>query len=77
MAFLEMMGVRETIADSLNEYVSVAARLAKDQVFILDVKKTIHTNKHKIFRDKNAVSGLEKFLTGSTKGTARSGIQES
>jgi protein O-GlcNAc transferase len=74
-AFLEMMGVRETIAGSLNEYISIATRLANDNVFIMDMKKTIHTNKHKIFRDRSAVIGLENFLAGSGRETARSGVK--
>lgn len=71
-AFLEMMGVTETIADSVDEFISIAARLAKDQMFRLDIRKKIHTNKHKIFRDRNAITGLEKFLARSA--TGRSGI---
>jgi protein O-GlcNAc transferase len=74
-AFLEMMGVRETIVDSLNEYISIAARLAKDKVFRLDTKEKMHANKQKIFRDRNAVTGLEKFLAGSAKAIGRSGIK--
>ena len=72
---MEMMGVRETIAYSLNEFISIAARLAKDQVFRLDIKKKIHGDKHKIFRDTNAVTGLEKFLARTARGIGRSGTK--
>jgi predicted O-linked N-acetylglucosamine transferase (SPINDLY family) len=68
-AFLEMMGVRETIADNLNEFISISARLAKDQAFRLDIKRKIRANKHKMFRDRSAVTGLEQFLEKSVRRT--------
>jgi predicted O-linked N-acetylglucosamine transferase (SPINDLY family) len=71
-AFLEMMGVRETIADSVDDFISNAVRLAKDKMFRLDIRGKIHAKKHKIFKDRNAVTGLEKFLAKSTAGTERS-----
>jgi len=64
-AFLEVMSVRETIADSPTNFVSIAARLAKDPAFRLDISHRIRANKHKIFRDGDAVTGLEQFLARS------------
>jgi predicted O-linked N-acetylglucosamine transferase (SPINDLY family) len=64
-AFLEIMSVRETIADSPTNFVSIAVRLAKDPGFRLDISNRIKANKYKIFRDAGAVAGLEQFLARS------------
>jgi protein O-GlcNAc transferase len=74
-AFLWMMDVRETIADNVNDFISIAVRLAKNPELRLDVGRKIRANKHKIYRDRNAVRGLESFLAGSARGSGRSAIK--
>jgi predicted O-linked N-acetylglucosamine transferase (SPINDLY family) len=67
-AFLKMMGVTETIAGSLDDFISIASRLAKNQAFRLATQERIRRNKIEVFRDKTAVRGLEQFLESRVRG---------
>lgn len=61
-AILKMMGVKDTIAVNTDEYISIAARLAQDKQWRDDISAGISRNKHRIYRDRECISGLEKFL---------------
>jgi predicted O-linked N-acetylglucosamine transferase (SPINDLY family) len=63
MAMLEMMEVAETIAATIEEYVSIAARLARDAPWRMAVKSKISANKHRIYRDGACILALEQFLS--------------
>lgn len=62
MAFLKMMGVTQTIAHSLNDYVNIAARLGQDSQWRGHIRERIDQNKHKLYRDMDSIEGLETFL---------------
>jgi predicted O-linked N-acetylglucosamine transferase (SPINDLY family) len=62
MAVLKMMGVTETITETIDNYVSVAIRLARDVPWRMAVKKRIAANKHRVYRDMTCISALEEFL---------------
>jgi predicted O-linked N-acetylglucosamine transferase (SPINDLY family) len=62
MAFLRMMGVTETIAETIDDYVSIAVRLARDVPWRMAVKAKISANKHRIYFDSACILGLEQFL---------------
>ena len=62
MAILRMMGVAETIAETIDDYVSVAVRLAQDAPWRMAVKAKISANKHRIYFDRACILGLEQFL---------------
>jgi protein O-GlcNAc transferase len=62
MAILEMMGVTETIATSVDEYVGVAVRLACDLPWRMAVKRRMSANRHKVYRDATCIRALEEFL---------------
>jgi protein O-GlcNAc transferase len=62
MAILKMMGVTETIAESIDSYVSVAIRLARDLAWRTAVKRRLAANKHRVYRDRTCISALEEFL---------------
>lgn len=62
MAILKMMGVTSTIAGSVDAYVTMAARLARDGSERAGVKAQIAANKHKVYRDRSVVTALEDFL---------------
>ena len=62
MAVLKMMGVTETITETIDDYVSVAIRLARDAPWRMAVKGRIATNKHRVYRDSTCISALEEFL---------------
>jgi len=61
-AFLKQMGLEDTIASSREEYVRLAVRLAIDVEFRKHIVKQIQANKHRLFCDDRAISGLEEFL---------------
>jgi len=67
-AILTMMGVDETIAATIDDYVSTAIRLAKDTQLRTVLKAKIAENKHRIYRDMNCITALEEFLERAVRG---------
>jgi predicted O-linked N-acetylglucosamine transferase (SPINDLY family) len=63
MAILKMMGVEETITETIDDYVSAAIRLAQDVSWRMAVKNRISENKHRIYCDTTCVSALQEFLS--------------
>ncbi len=61
-AMLEMIGLDETITKSLDDYVSIAAKLGTDRRFRSAVIEKIAANKHKLFEDKCCTDYLDRFL---------------
>ncbi len=61
-AMLHLMGVSDTVAATLEEYVAIAARLANDAAWRRDMSSRIAEGKHRLFRDRAAIRGLEAFL---------------
>jgi protein O-GlcNAc transferase len=61
-AILTMMGVKETIAGSLDEYIELASNLGKDKQRRRRISAEIAENKHKIYRDRTCITALEGFL---------------
>jgi protein O-GlcNAc transferase len=61
-AILRMMGVTETIGETVDDYVRIAVRLAKDEAFRLYVRQKMLLNKHRVFRERACIAGLEEFL---------------
>jgi predicted O-linked N-acetylglucosamine transferase (SPINDLY family) len=74
MAILRMMGVTETIAETIDEYVSIAIRLARDISWRLAVKARISAGKNRIYHDRECISGLEQFLTRVARGNERDDV---
>ena len=66
MAMLELIGVTDTIAASLDDYVELAARLARDHEWRTQIRKAIAGAKHRLYRDDVCISALEEFLLGVT-----------
>jgi predicted O-linked N-acetylglucosamine transferase (SPINDLY family) len=62
MAILKMMDVEETLTETVDDYVSVAIRLARDLPWRIAVKNRISRNRHRLYRDTSCVSALQKFL---------------
>jgi predicted O-linked N-acetylglucosamine transferase (SPINDLY family) len=62
-AVLTMMGVTETIAGTVEEYVAVAQRLATDTAWRAKIKERMRHNKHLVYRDHTSITALEEFLT--------------
>jgi protein O-GlcNAc transferase len=61
-AILSMMGVTETIASSLDNYISLAVRLGQDSEWREWISKKIAANKHLIYRDRTCITELEEFI---------------
>jgi len=61
-AILRRIGCEQTIAGSLDEYVSIAVRLARDPAARAEVRQGVATGKHALFRDTGTVRALEDFL---------------
>ena len=61
MAILAMMGVTETIAESIDDYVSIAVRLARDVSWRMAVKAKMAVSKHRVYCDRACISALERF----------------
>lgn len=61
-AILQMMGVDETIVDTIDDYVSVAARLANHPNERHALGRKIADNKHRLYRDRAPVEALQDFL---------------
>jgi predicted O-linked N-acetylglucosamine transferase (SPINDLY family) len=70
MAFLRMMGVTETIAATLEEYVAIAARLARDVAWRKKIASRIAERKHLLYRDRECIVALEEFLQRAGRRTS-------
>jgi predicted O-linked N-acetylglucosamine transferase (SPINDLY family) len=73
MAILQRMGVTETIAATVDDYVAIAARLGREPEWRAEVKRRIGDNKHLVFRDSEAIRGLEEFFARAARGEAAPG----
>jgi predicted O-linked N-acetylglucosamine transferase (SPINDLY family) len=69
-AILTMMGVTDTIADTVDDYVAIAVRLATDPAQRRALSARIAQSKHKVCRDRACVSALEDFLEDAVRRAA-------
>ncbi len=60
-AILKMLGVEETIASSVEEYINIAVRLGLDPQWREEVRQKVSANKYKVFDDRTTVEALENF----------------
>ena len=61
-AILQMMGVTETIAATIDDYVAISARLANNPAERAALRARIKDNQHKVYRDRACITALEDFL---------------
>ena len=66
-SILKILGIKETIAFSEEEYVDIAVRLAKNNEFRNIIVNKIKKNKHKLFNDPKPIKFLEDFLRKKAK----------
>jgi predicted O-linked N-acetylglucosamine transferase (SPINDLY family) len=64
-AILRHIGCEATIAGSLEGYVSIAVRLARDPVWRAQVRQAVAERKHRAFGDGEYIRALETFLAGA------------
>jgi predicted O-linked N-acetylglucosamine transferase (SPINDLY family) len=62
-AILRRMDCEATIAASLDDYVSIAVRLARDPAWRAEVRRAVALGKHRAFDDSAYMRALEAFLT--------------
>lgn len=67
LAILTMLGMQETIASSVDEYIKLAVRLGKDLEWRHQISKKIALNKHCVYRDRSCITALEDFLEQAVK----------
>jgi protein O-GlcNAc transferase len=67
-AVMDRIGVTETIADSIDEYVGIATRLATDPEERRRISLKIDRNKHGIYRDRDCIAWLEDFIADAVQG---------
>jgi protein O-GlcNAc transferase len=61
-AILQMMGITETIANTVDDYVAIAARLANVPHERQALSRRIAENKQRVYRDRACITALEDFL---------------
>lgn len=61
-AILTMMGLTETIANSLEDYVALSVRLGTDSIWRKQISDKVAQNKSLIYKDITCVSALENFF---------------
>ena len=74
-AILKMMGVTETIAETVDDYVAIAARLGRDGPWRRTVSQRISENKHRVYRNSAVTAALEEFLCRVARGEAEPDAQ--
>jgi len=61
-AMLKMIGVEELIVDSLDDYVTMSARLGRDRILRSAIVEKIKAQKHKLFDDMECIEYLDSFF---------------
>jgi protein O-GlcNAc transferase len=61
-AILKMMGLHETIAESLDHYIAIAVKLGKDVHYRKQITEMIASGRHRIYCDKTCIVALEEFF---------------
>jgi predicted O-linked N-acetylglucosamine transferase (SPINDLY family) len=69
-AILQMMEIGETIAHSVDEYVSIAARLANHSDERHAVSSKIAESKSRVYRDPAPIAALQDFLDNAVRGSS-------
>ncbi len=61
-AMMEMIGLTECIADTVDGYVTLAARMGTDSPWRSEVAEKVIARRHKAYDDPACIAGLEAFL---------------
>lgn len=64
-AILEMMGMGDTVAATIDDYVAMAVRLARQPQERQALRRRLAENKHKLFNDRACVTALEDLIEGA------------
>jgi predicted O-linked N-acetylglucosamine transferase (SPINDLY family) len=66
-AILRMMGITQTIAGSVEEYVGIAARLAADAEWRATLSRLMGERTELVYRDRTCIDALENFLDAAAR----------
>jgi predicted O-linked N-acetylglucosamine transferase (SPINDLY family) len=66
-AMLELMGLHELVAQTPDEYVEIAVRLARDEDWRRSMGRRMAEHKHRPFRDQTTITALEEFLESACR----------
>ncbi len=64
---LRMMGMRETIATTIDDYVALAVRLDQDPAWRATIKRRIVADRARLYRDGAPIAALQDFLERVTR----------
>jgi protein O-GlcNAc transferase len=59
---LRMMGMDETVARTVDEYVALAVRIGRDPAWRSDLKRRVVEQRHRLYRDRTCIEALQNFL---------------
>jgi predicted O-linked N-acetylglucosamine transferase (SPINDLY family) len=59
---LQMMGMPEAIAGTIDDYVALGSRLGNDRTWREEIKQRVSSDKHRLYRDRSSITALEDFL---------------
>ena len=77
LAYYNIMGVTDLVAETREEYVDIAVRMATDKVAAEEVRSRIVKNRHKLFRRQEAVEAwIEVYKTMAAGGVRRERAEE-
>ena len=69
-AILQRMGIGETTARTIDDFVSIAAALGRSPAKRSEFSARIADSKHRLYRDRDCIAALEAFLDRAVRGGA-------
>jgi predicted O-linked N-acetylglucosamine transferase (SPINDLY family) len=69
VAILDLMDVRDTIARTIDDFVSIASRLGRDRCWRNEIGSKMVSNKNRVYGDRRCIAGLEAFLEQAARQT--------
>lgn len=70
-AMLQMAGLNELVADSVENYVSLSSKLGLDDAYRLSIVSQIEERKERLFYDRQCVDSLDQFFKSKVKDTRK------
>jgi protein O-GlcNAc transferase len=67
---LRMMGMPETVAGTIEDYVSLAVRIAKDPAWRTELRSRVIRDRQRLYRDRTCIVALEDFLERAARGAS-------
>jgi predicted O-linked N-acetylglucosamine transferase (SPINDLY family) len=72
-AILAMMDLRETIAQTVDDYVAIACSLGQNRAKRASLSSQMAANKHRVYRDRQCIAALETFLEQAVRAPGKAG----